>query len=172
MKIKTRRFVGNPLDAKWWMRTAGQAVAEYAKTVEDMYLDTIASWDPGDGDKLAYPVLVEESDTRFRVNIYVRGEIRSIYLLLEKGFVRVRPIVPGYQPKTRPGVIDSFTGGGIVGRGRLHTPKPVAAREFTRAIAAAIRSGNTENGTLRDYVARRMKDKVRVGPKVEINLDK
>lgn len=172
MKIKTRRFIGDPLDPKRIMRLAAEGVAQYAHVIEDMYLDTVATWDSETGDKLAYPLLVEESARKYRVNIYVRGEIRRAYLLLEGGFMRVKPVVPGYSPKTRPGVVDSFTGGGIIGRGRLKTPKPVEAREFTRAIAEKIRSGDTELGTLRDHVARTLDRKIRVGPLVTTELGK
>lgn len=168
MKVYVRRFIGNPLSLDRIRSTVLQAVLEYARDVEAEYLDTVRTFD---APLSAEPIADKLDDGHYRVNIYVRGPKEDVenYMRLERGFERHVPVVPGYTPKTRPGIIGSFEGGGVIGRGVLKQPVKVEAREFTKTIAANIRDGAMPRGRLDKHVAKRIKARIRVGGWEKLN---
>lgn len=162
ISVSIRRFKSKrPLDPTVIRSVATDAQTEYARMVEDMYLDTVSDWE-GATVNSASPRMTA-SDRRRTVNVYIRGDIRRVYLFLEKGFIRRLPIVPGYQPKTRPGVIGMGGGGsgGIVGRGRLKEPVQVEGRRFTETIAEQVRSGNVPLGRYAEFIRSRLRAHLR-----------
>jgi hypothetical protein len=161
--VTVRRFKRNPLDVPRIMRTVYHAQMEYALAISEHYLDTMRTFSTEHGDHSAAPKIISSSSGGRVINIYVRGGWASIYENLDTGFMRKVAMMPGYVPKTAPGVVTSkpggITGGGPkVGR-RLIEPRPVVARRFTEEIAKIARAGQVigMEMTLSQYVAEELR---------------
>lgn len=159
MRVYIRRFAANPFSYKAIKNAALAAVNEYALDVAAEYNDTVETF----SSELAAVPIADTDGKKIVVNIYVRGDPKDVenYIRLDRGFVRRVPIVPGYQHKTRPGIIGSFPGGGIVGRGVLKQPVRVEARRFTETIAANIRDGAMVHGKLSEHVSKRLRQRIK-----------
>jgi len=148
MKVRVRvtRYKQDVFDPDLYLREAERHVINYAHAVELLYLNEVADWSTEKGEHDATP-RIKAGYPRTRINIYIRGEMAFIFAMQDMGFLRKIAIIGGYNG------MPSFGKRGTLRTGRLlRQPVPVAAKEYTKRIAAMVRAGQTEYGDLREYL--------------------
>ena len=149
------------LDIHDLRRRIRAAQMRYAMAVAELYDETTATWDHT---AKAYPEVRSKSTTASVVNIYIRGDRKEIYSLLDVGYERKFAMTKDFVPKTQPGVLRARPGKGGVARSKpkkgestgapriLPEPRHVVARRFTETIANILRSGQIFYGTYGDFI--------------------
>ena len=158
MRYKTLKT--NVLDVDTLRKRMEKAQMAYADRVSELYLETMETWSGEHGSPDASPEWLQYGKRARRINIYVRGGYREIYVLLDHGYMRKFAMERDFKPKTHPGIIGSTPGKGGVARSKksgaprvLSMPRQVVARRFTETITQIVENGElTEYGNYEQYM--------------------
>lgn len=142
IKVRVRYFQGNPFDVERIRavfdreqdRMAALVIAYYDETTETF------SGEHGSAKASAIETL---SPTSRKLNIYVHGGYKQIYLALDYGGRRAFLMTKDFIPKTMPGLVGSGPGRGGVARSKSGAPRmlpkgetrQILPRNFTRMIS-------------------------------------
>lgn len=138
MAIKVTYKPRKKIDAEKLLNDLADEQLRHAREAVSLYEQTTETW----ADRGRFSA----DGTRYRVNIYMRGEMEGIYAGIDGGFMRQVAVTDDWISKTWPGQLRARPGRGhlLKHNGKpvlLQSPEPVIARHFTKMIGEMIKAG-------------------------------